>query len=239
MMKSKIAVLAAAFVLLTAPKASAAGEIALEGPALVVAVVNLAVLALAVVFCFFFLFRFRKLRNWFNTRAGADVVPAKRLDVKLLRLALFVFLLGVVPAMVKDTSLAPYGWYLEIPVLGAYLYWRYCRRRKVLGSRGAVWEMIYILFAGYSCALCVMVGIYAAVIWLVVKLVFSTDLFNVFHTDDTPSSSATLDNLGRPVDDFGSWVRTADGRGYDKMPGGFRKQGDPDAPITQRPGDEY
>ncbi len=140
-----------------------------------VAVVGFAVAALPAVPAFFFLFRWEKMRDWFNERAGSDFMPYDRLDRRLLHgLVLGLMLsfvcpsfallasvaLGVVIPALEDhlAILIPFAVAAYFTPLAIYIALRNSHRAKSIGRRAARWEMVYICVASYTIVWLVSLG---------------------------------------------------------------------------------
>lgn len=111
----------------------------------VLVVVCFPTIPILMVFTFCWLLMFKKTRRWFNKRAGADIIPAKRLDPLLFKgLAIIIgFHMFVIP--------------------GFFIWNYFCKKRAAeIGKKAARWELIYSVCALYSTIIC---GVF--LIWLV------------------------------------------------------------------------
>ena len=141
----------------------------------IVAVVGFAIAAIPVVPAFFFLFRWERMRDWFNERAGTDFMPYDRLDRRLLHgVVLGLMLISVCPGFALTASVAlgvvvpaledhlailiPFAIVAYLAPLAIYIALRNSHRAKRIGRRAARWEMVYICVASYTIVWLVSLG---------------------------------------------------------------------------------
>lgn len=101
-------------------------------------------------FLIMFVFKFDTLTMWFNKRAGMTIAPDSRLSSKLLYFLLLILVIGaayMILALMPNSTGAILGIGLAIVSLIAFITFR----TMYLGRcRAAIWEFIYIVYAGYS-----------------------------------------------------------------------------------------
>ena len=121
-----------------------------------------------IVFMVMFAFKFEKLREWFNKKAGMDIMPYDRLDKRLWRGFIFATLIIAATLLVSymPDTLIP-----AIAVIALYSIIAIRRRVARLGSgKAAFWEIVYIAFASYIVLLLGVLFFWVIIIILGAKL---------------------------------------------------------------------
>lgn len=113
----------------------------------------------AIVFTFFYVFKYKALARWFNKRCEGDVIPAKRFNKLLIAPVLAALgtvastlVFGYAASVVDSEStwqilLAMLGIILTAAMPSLTLWYRYRKDKKQYGRKTALWMMAYSLFS--------------------------------------------------------------------------------------------
>ena len=125
-----------------------------------------------IAFLLLFVFKFEALREWFNKKAGVDIVPNKRLDKRLLYSLVFA---GVLIAGALIIGEMPNATILVVVAIAVCLVLTIRWRMAKLGSgKAACLEIVYIALAGYTVLLLGMLFFWAIIIVLGLKILSSS-----------------------------------------------------------------
>ena len=165
---------------------------------LLLALVGGALGLIAIVFTFFYVFRYQKLAKWMNGKCGTEVIPYKRFNKLLLVPVLaalatvgITILFGYLATLAEQDStsqifLSLTGVALTIATPVLCLWYRYKKDKEQYGKKAASWMLLYSFLSIVAIYLiCVViayiiVGIVAVLIFaLIVSLVFPTRYYVV------------------------------------------------------------
>ena len=153
---------------------------------------------IAIVFTFFYVFRYQKLAKWMNGKCGTEVIPYKRFNKLLLvpvlaalATVVITILFGYLATLAEQDStsqifLSLTGVALTIATPVLCLWYRYKKDKEQYGKKAASWMMLYSFLSIVTIYLiCVViayiiVGIVAVLIFaLIVSLAFPTRYYVV------------------------------------------------------------
>lgn len=153
---------------------------------------------IAIVFTFFYVFRYQKLAKWMNGKCGTEVIPYKRFNKLLLvpvlaalATVVITILFGYLATLAEQDStsqifLSLTGVALTIATPVLCLWYRYKKDKEQYGKKAASWMMLYSFLSIVAIYLiCVViayiiVGIVAVLIFaLIVSLAFPTRYYVV------------------------------------------------------------
>lgn len=137
------------------------------------------------VFAIFFVFKFDVLRKWFDKKAGMFITPYKRLDPKMWQFIPFLISLSIacllISSMQNVLGLA-LGTVLLIgcPVVMVVL------KSRILGrTRAAIWDVLYLLYAGYTILFLAVLLWWAVLLYLGFKLLETfLEAPSIYHCSD-------------------------------------------------------
>lgn len=147
----------------------------------------------AIVFTFFYVFKYKALARWFNKRCEGDVIPAKRFNKLLIAPVLAALgtvastlVFGYAASVVDSEStwqilLAMLGIILTAAMPSLTLWYRYRKDKKQYGKKTALWMMAYSLF-GIAAIYLVCVVIAYILIGIVAVLIFALIFAVAFPT---------------------------------------------------------
>lgn len=129
----------------------------LMGLLFVLGLVYGAILIVALVFTFYYVFKYDKLRLWLNGKCGVECVPAKRFNKLLQAPLLSVLLMGAANVLsVYLVSVVPESLTVVAVVLGVcavigcpllVLHRSYTKQKSTYGSRVARWLTVYAILS--------------------------------------------------------------------------------------------
>lgn len=123
------------------------------------------------IFALMFLFKYEDLRSWFDRRAGAQITPKDRFDALLWRFLPFYATIVIGAVLISEVGGAAVG---VLAVAMPIICWRYMVRQRAAlwGSRRvARWEMIYIVYAGFTILVGAILLWWALIYYLLFKVV--------------------------------------------------------------------
>lgn len=148
---------------------------------------------IAVVFTFFYVFKYKALARWFNKRCEGDVIPDKRFNKLLiapvlaaLGTVLSTLVFGYAASVVDSEStwqilLAMLGIILTAAMPSLTLWYKYRKDKKQYGRKTALWMMAYSLFSIVAIYLVCVVIAYI-LIGIVAVLIFALIFAVAFPT---------------------------------------------------------
>lgn len=168
------------------------------GEPLAVALVILGLLGgvlglIAVVFTFFYVFKYKALARWFNKKCEVDVIPDKRFNKLLIAPVLAALgtvastlVFGYAASVVDSEStwqilLAMLGIILTAAMPSLTLWYKYRKDKKQYGRKTALWMMAYSLFSIVAIYLVCVVIAYI-LIGIVAVLIFALIFAVAFPT---------------------------------------------------------
>lgn len=148
---------------------------------------------IAVVFTFFYVFKYKTLARWFNKRCEGDVIPDKRFNKLLIAPVLAALgtvastlVFGYAASVVDSEStwqilLAMLGIILTAAMPSLTLWYKYRKDKKQYGKKTALWMMAYSLFSIVAIYLICVVIAYI-LIGIVAVLIFALIFAVAFPT---------------------------------------------------------
>lgn len=134
--------------------------------------ISLAIGVSIIAFLVLFVFKFEALREWFNKKAGMDIVPDKRLDKRLLWWLVFAGVIIAGALIISDMPDATVP--VVVAIIACFILVARWRMTKLGSGKAACLEMIYIALAGYTALLLGVFFFWLIIIVLGLKILASS-----------------------------------------------------------------